>query len=649
MQKVPALWPSFSSWIRPTLQFSWKRVLERESLPMALVGLAFFVSELMEGALIEDETLLEWVSNEPHWTALLLASVAPFLWRAAAPAAAGGQPSALGKVERIFAWLTASHFRAVCALAIASFALFAPGFSSLPVTSRDESRFAQPARQMVESGDYIDIRLQDAPRYRKPIGIYWLQAGTVKLAERLGVENARNRIEIYRIPSLLAAIGSVLLTYWVALAFVSRRYAILAGLMLAASSLLGLEARIATIDASMLLASTASFGALAHLYLRRDELRRVRRQGWLLAGVFWTGLAASALLKGPIIATLVALTIATLAVRDRSVRWLLDLKPVAGVVWTAVLCLPWYLAIYFQTRGAFFETSVSLDLRSRLITPAEGHWGPPGYFWLLFWVCFWPAAALMPPASRFAWITRADPKIFFLIAWLVPNWVLFEVILTKLPHYVLPLYPGVAILIACMLEKGMRLDLLARSMGLLWPGIAIALSASILVLAFEFDHFVSPLVFALIVVAVVAASYAALQLFREKVENALALALLTSIAMSGALYGAIGGMKSFAVSRELVAASAKATCGVPRLASVGYHEPNLIFYGGTDIALASAGEAARFLQSESCRVVFVEARMGSAFAAQAQAHALDLKKIGDVKGFDYSNWRHVSFEVLTRR
>ena len=57
--------------------------------------------------------------------------------------------------------------------------LYLPGLVSLPPTDRDESRFAQASKQMIESGNYVDIRFQDEPRYKKPIGIYWLQAQSV--------------------------------------------------------------------------------------------------------------------------------------------------------------------------------------------------------------------------------------------------------------------------------------------------------------------------------------------------------------------------------------------------------------------------------------------------------------------------------------
>ena len=128
---------------------------------------------------------------------------------------------------------------------------------------------------MVETGDYIDIRFQDEVRYKKPVGIYWLQAAVVKAASALGVRGAATTIGLYRLPSVLGAIGAVLATYWAALAFVSRRAALLAALMMASCVLLGVERLLAKTDAMLLLTIVAAMGALARAYLSQ-ELHRQR-------------------------------------------------------------------------------------------------------------------------------------------------------------------------------------------------------------------------------------------------------------------------------------------------------------------------------------------------------------------------------------
>src|SRR5882724_10229176 len=184
-------------------------------------------------------------------------------------------PTLFKDLGALLAFATASHARAVAFLIALSLVAFLPGFFNIPPIDRDEARFAQATKQMIETGEYIDIRFQDEVRYKKPVGIYWLQAGVVNAAEKLGVPQARTTIWLYRIPSLLGAIGAVLLTYWAALAFVNRRMAYLAGLMMATSVLLGVEARLAKTDAMLLLCCVAALGVMARAYLRQSLGRDV--------------------------------------------------------------------------------------------------------------------------------------------------------------------------------------------------------------------------------------------------------------------------------------------------------------------------------------------------------------------------------------
>ena len=140
---------------------------------------------------------------------------------------------------------------------------FLPGFFQIPPVDRDEARFAQSSKQMIESGQYVDIHFQGEVRYKKPIGIYWLQMAAVKTGEAVGIPDALTTIWLYRLPSLFGATGAVLLTYWTALVFVSRRAALLAALMMASSVVLGVEARLAKTDAMLLFTCVAAMGALA--------------------------------------------------------------------------------------------------------------------------------------------------------------------------------------------------------------------------------------------------------------------------------------------------------------------------------------------------------------------------------------------------
>ena len=165
----------------------------------------------------------------------------------------------------LFDYATGSSRRAAAMLVLISLIAFLPGIFQIPPVDRDEAYFAQATKQMIETGDYVDIRYQDDVRYRKPVGIYWLQASVVNLATALGVPNAHTSIWLYRLPSLIGGIGAVLATYWCALAFVGRRGAVLAALMVMSSSILGVEARLAKTDAVLLFTVVAAMAVLARV------------------------------------------------------------------------------------------------------------------------------------------------------------------------------------------------------------------------------------------------------------------------------------------------------------------------------------------------------------------------------------------------
>src|SRR5664280_2705051 len=277
----------------------------------------------------------------------------------------------------------ASHRRACGLLIVFSLIAFLPGFFQIPPVDRDEARFAQATKQMLESGQYVDIRFQDDVRYKKPVGIYWLQAAAVKAGEAVGIPRPRTTIWLYRLPSLFGAIGAVLLTYWTALAFVARRTALLAALMMASCVLLGVEARLAKTDAMLLFTSVAAMGAMARIYLasRRTPGADI---GWTMPAILWTALAAGVLPKGPLILMFVVLAALALSIADRSGRWIWSLRPLVGLGWLIVLVLPWFVAIVAKYGASFFEQSVGEDMLAKVFGGQEAHGAPPGLYFVLF-------------------------------------------------------------------------------------------------------------------------------------------------------------------------------------------------------------------------------------------------------------------------
>src|SRR5262245_47180873 len=155
------------------------------------------------------------------------------------------------------------HRRPLAALLLLCVLAWLPGFFTLPPLDRDESRFAQATKQMLETGDFIDINLGTQARYAKPIGIYWLQAASTSV---LG-QGAVNRIWTYRVPSLLGALAAVAATFFIARMIAGVETAFVSGLLLGFSVLLMSEAKIAKTDAALLASIVATQYVLMRAYL----------------------------------------------------------------------------------------------------------------------------------------------------------------------------------------------------------------------------------------------------------------------------------------------------------------------------------------------------------------------------------------------
>ncbi len=320
--------------------------------------------------------------------------------------------------------------------------LWLPGFFTIPPGDRDESRFAQATRQMLDSGDYVRIRFGEEERNKKPAGIHWAQAGAVRLGEALGLGD-RSEIWLYRVPSLLGALLAVLATQHLGRALVGRRAAFAGAALLAASLVLVAETHIAKTDAALLATVTVAMGLFGQAYLRP---RRRGFTAWQAAG-FWLALGAGVLLKGPIAPMVALLAGVTLYFADgRSAPWLRALRPGWGVALMLLVAAPWFVAIGIATEGRFFTQAIGGDMLSKVGSGEEKHWGPPGYYLLTFGIAAFPGGWLVLRALPGAWRGRARPATRFLLAWIVPSWLLFEAVATKLPHYTLPVFPALMLL-----------------------------------------------------------------------------------------------------------------------------------------------------------------------------------------------------------
>jgi 4-amino-4-deoxy-L-arabinose transferase-like glycosyltransferase len=539
--------------------------------------------------------------------------------------------------------------RAIVVVLIFSLLAFLPGQSKIPPIDRDEARFAQATKQMVDTGDYIDIRFQNDVRYKKPVGIYWMQAAALHAAEFVAQRDMNTRIYVYRIPSVIGAVGAVLATLWVAAMFVSRRAAILAAIMMAASIMLGVEARLAKTDAMLLFAVVLCMGVLARAYLPRPDGERGNPA---LPFVFWIALAIGVLLKGPLILMFIGLPVATLIAIDRSASWLKALRPLIGIPLFLLLVLPWFAAILMRTGSIFFSDSLGDDMLSKVYSGQEGHGAPPGYFVVLFFLTFWPASLLAGMAVPGVWREKWETPVKFLLAWLVPAWIVFEVVITKLPHYVLPLYPAIAILLARAIETGQMSSRKWMEWGTFWwfaVPVVVFVGSLFLLLRYEGDLGWRAWPF---LAAAIVFGFRAWWLYDiDGIERSLLRASVTTLLLSIAVYWSVipalaAVFPSVAIQRTIHASECKA----PRIAAAGYHEPSMVFLSGTETALTTAANAADFLKGgDGCRFAVIENSLERAFARRAEAIGLRYEKAERFDGYSLGSGGRVSLTIYRSR
>jgi len=177
----------------------------------------------------------------------------------------------------------------------------------------------------------------------------------------------------------------------------------------------------------------------------------------------WVAIALGGLTKGPVVLGVLLTTMFALAIFDRIggerwgdvTRWWPRTRPLAGVIILALVCGPWLYLVERRAPG-FLRTSIWHDVITRARSGLEGHTGPPGYYLASIWLTYFPWSLLMPATVVFAWSRRASPVHRFCLAAIVGPWLMFEIVQTKLVHYLLPVFPPLAFLTADMLIRAGR-------------------------------------------------------------------------------------------------------------------------------------------------------------------------------------------------
>ena len=321
------------------------------------------------------------------------------------------------------------------------FLLALPQAALLPLLDRDEPRFAEASREMLQSGHFVVPTFNFAPRYAKPPLIYWCQAASYLV---LG-ENAFAA----RMPSLLAVAGTALLLLAWGRALGSHETGLIAALAYAFCLQTMQQGRVATADALLIFFMTLT----AFAGWRMLDLVRTGNGSWNLWGVILAlGFGGGFLAKGPE----ALLPIVPIIIGARWMGW----RGVASFLLILALGLllvaAWAIPAYVQTHGDYWREGLGHDVGDRMVTGFQGHgastfgryllWLP--FYFLTFWLGALPWSPLLVLRARALRLTGPpqDWTDCYLFANAALIFAVFTFMVTKLPHYTLPAFPFLALL-----------------------------------------------------------------------------------------------------------------------------------------------------------------------------------------------------------
>ena len=299
------------------------------------------------------------------------------------------------------------------------------GQNSIPPIDRDEARFAQASRQMVQSNDYVNIKFQDEIRAKKPIGIYWLQAFSTKV---FGSEE----IGSFRVPSLISSLISILFVGFLTRLIFPLYQTIVVTLLFSSSITFMGEAHLAKTDATLLCLICIQQYYLLKLILDKKTSFRVK---YLYPVIIWFSFSFGVLVKGPPSFAILIPTVILFCSFQKSIDLIRELKPIIGIIICALVILPWFFAIEEATQGVFLKKAFNEDFFSKLQSGQEGHGALPGTHLLILSVAIWPVATFLPCLILFCIENKNNIVVQFLISWILPFWIIIEIIPTKLFHY----------------------------------------------------------------------------------------------------------------------------------------------------------------------------------------------------------------------
>jgi 4-amino-4-deoxy-L-arabinose transferase-like glycosyltransferase len=328
----------------------------------------------------------------------------------------------------------------------------------------DEGRYAEIPREMVASGDWVTPRLNGIKYFEKPALQYWATA--------VGYEVFGEHHWTARIWPALTGFGGILLAYFLGARLWGRREGLLAGAILGSALLYNVMGHVITLDMSL-----SFFLQVAWTGFILANVEPTKAKRWM--HMAWIGLALAFLSKGLVAGVLTGGVLVAYSILNRDAGPWKRITPVSGLLLFLAVAAPWIIAVSLANPEFphFFFIHEHFE---RFLTKVHHRYQPDWYFIPMYLLGALPWAFLLLHAMAKSWTERVVGKFNperFLVLWIVLTFAFFSVSSSKLPPYILPIFPAMALL------GGRVLYELSRRALLIHLGLILAIAVAALVLA----------------------------------------------------------------------------------------------------------------------------------------------------------------------
>jgi len=324
-------------------------------------------------------------------------------------------------------------------LSLATVVLWFASIEHRKLVNPDEGRYAEIPREMLASGDWLTPRLNGIKYFEKPPLQYWVTAASYRV---FGFDEWTARLW----PSVTGLLG-ILLTGFAGWRLFGKETGVAASLILLSSLYYLIFANVLTLD--MGFSFFLNLVLVGYLMAQREALPPRARTLWML--VAWAAMGFAVLSKGLAGAALPGLALVSYSALQRDRSGWRNLRMAIGVPLLLLITAPWFIGVS-TANPEFFQFFVIHEHLQRFTETVHHRSGPWWYFIPILVVALFPWLVLLAEGAVRAWRENCPPGAFgprrFLLAWVLSQCVFFSLAGSKLPAYVLPTLPAIALLIA---------------------------------------------------------------------------------------------------------------------------------------------------------------------------------------------------------